>query len=120
MDKLNLEMGQIYRNRRGESALITGVVTPDSRWDYECGMRFRDDIGRTYRPDGTYNNIPSYNHLDLVEQITDPSELIKLYTDRMRDIYDADRDYDICFADLDQESQDRYNALKEKRDTFLK
>jgi hypothetical protein len=118
--KIDLKVNQFYRNKRGEVVMITDTVGPDNRWDFECGMRFKDNVGRTYRPDGTYNNIPGENHLDLCSQITDPKELVVAYTTRMSDIYDADRDYDICLGDLPRETQDTYAALKKARDDLLK
>jgi hypothetical protein len=41
-------------------------------------------------------------------------------TDEMKKIYDADRDYEICLADLPTRKQEKYAALKAQRDALLK
>ena len=41
-------------------------------------------------------------------------------TRQMNEIYDADRDYEICLADLSSEDQEKYNDLKQQRNALLK
>lgn len=46
-------------------------------------------------------------------------EQIEQLTNQMKTIYDADRDYEICLADLPEEEQDEYIQLREKRQNLI-
>ena len=44
---------------------------------------------------------------------------VEQLTSAMNLIYDADRDYEMCFADLEEEDQKEYKRLKSERDALL-
>lgn len=51
--------------------------------------------------------------------IMSKDEQIEQLTNQMKTIYDADRDYEICLADLPEEEQDEYIQLREKRQNLI-
>jgi hypothetical protein len=70
LDGLQLRVGGKYLNRHGSENLIVREMTArDGAVFNEHGMRFIDDAGRAYRPDGTNNLVGSESMMDLVKEV---------------------------------------------------
>lgn len=64
---IELELGKFYTNRLGRKSQITKEII-EAEGCHAAGFRFRDNLGNSYKPNGSWSFVNHKTDFDLVAE----------------------------------------------------